>query len=160
MTSSSRSKRVKAERLPNGRMLNLMQVPFVGTSTERSPMFGSSELVVEAAAERLVAMFDLQDCWFESFPFDAQLPRIEPGRIVLPAAEPGVAPWSFGLGVELPVRFRGLTLGRFVLVPTTPTTGVVFPPGLRTEAIAMAIDVATAVAASLLNETAGGRARG
>ena len=33
---------------------------------------------------------------------DAQLPRIEQGRIVLPVPEPGVAPWS-DVGVELPV---------------------------------------------------------
>src|SRR4029077_2664586 len=100
-----------------------------GASREAS-MFGSSSkpspdcwepTVGGAAAEplvpRLIAMFGLRTCWFESFPFDVQLPRIEPGRIVLPADEPGVPSWSFDIGVELPVRCSGLTLGRYVLVP-------------------------------------------
>src|SRR5437016_13149966 len=64
----------------------------------------SSESLVAATAIRLAGMFDLRACWFESFPFDAQLPRIEPGRIVLPGAEPGVEPWSCDQGVELPVH--------------------------------------------------------
>ena len=64
---------------------------------------------------------------FESFPFDVQLPRIEPGRIVLPGAEPGVAPWRLDAGVELPVRLGDVMLGRFVLVAATPTSGVAFP---------------------------------
>ena len=125
---------------------------FVDTSTEGLPMLGSSSYpsapdfreplsdaqVIEVASTRLIAMFGLQTCWFELFPFDAQLPRIEPGRIVLPAAEPGVVPWSCGLGVELPVRFAGLTLGRFILVPALPTTGVALFAVGRTEAISMA----------------------
>ena len=120
----------------------------------------SREPVVEATAARLASRLGLQACWFEAFPFDAQLPRIEPGRIVLPAAEPGVAPWSFGLGVELPVRFAGLTLGRFVLVPARPTTGIGFSPSARTAAISMAENVGAELATVMLNETAGGRARG
>ena len=123
-------------------------------------MFGSAGPAVEAASIELAEMFGLRACWFESFPFDSQLPRIEPGRIVLPAAEPGIEPWSFGTGVELPVRFRGLTLGRFVLVPAEQTTGVGFPPARRAEAISMAETVAAEVAAALLNERTGGRARG
>jgi len=123
-------------------------------------MFESSELVVEATSDQLVEMFGLCACWFEWFPFDAQLPRIEPGRIVLPAPEPGVEWWTFGAGVELPVRFRGLTIGRFVLVPAAPTTGVVLPAALRTKAISMAEAVGPEAAAALLSETTGGRARG
>ena len=102
----------------------------------------------------------MHDCWFEPFPFDAQLPRIEPGRILLPAAEPGVAPWTFGLAVELPVRCEGLTLGRFVLVPAQPTCGVALSVEGRAEAIAWAADAGAELAAALLNEPAGGRARG
>jgi hypothetical protein len=123
-------------------------------------MFGSSESVIEASANRLIELFGLQACWFEAFPFDAQLPRIEPGRIVLPATEPGLAPWTYGLGVELPVRFGGLTVGRFVLVPELPTTGVGFSPAGRSEAISMAAAVGAEVATALVNETAGDRARG
>jgi len=112
-----------------------------------------AQSLLEDTAARLVRMFGLRACWFEPFPFDAQLPRIEPGRIVLPAAEPGVEPWSCDKGVELPVRSNGLTLGRFVLVPATPTTGVVFSHVDRAEAIAMVDPVGEVIAAALLAET-------
>ena len=107
-----------------------------------------------AVATRLVEMFGLRDCWFEAFPFDAQMPRIEPGRIVLPAAEPGIAPWAYDAGVELPVRYRGLTLGRFVLAPAATTTGVTFAPRDRAAAIAMAERVGAALGSALVDGTA------
>ena len=116
----------------------------------------SSESVVAATAIRLAGMFDLRACWFESFPFDAQLPRIEPGRIVLPGAEPGVEPWSCDQGVELPVHSNGLTVGRFVLVPETPTTGVGFSHVDRAEAIAMVESVGEVIAAAMVTETSPG----
>jgi hypothetical protein len=112
--------------------------------------------VPDNASSYLIALLGLVACWFEPFPFDTQMPRIEVGRIVLPAVEPGVAPWSFGGGVELPVRFRGLTLGRFVLVPTRRTTGVVISPSERTEAIACAEAVGSVIAAAMLHTAAGG----
>ena len=118
----------------------------------------SGDDVVDATSSRLVSMLGIQTCWFEAFPFDAQMPRIEDGRIELPAPEPGVASWSFGGGIELPVRLAGLTLGRFVLVPLVPTTGVALSPSDRSEARALAERVAPAIAAAMLNETAGGRA--
>jgi hypothetical protein len=98
-------------------------------------------------------MFGLQACWFEPFPFDVQLPRIEPGRIILPGTEPGVEEWSSDKGVELPVRFTGLTLGRFVLVPASPTTGVGFSHVARAEAIAMVERVGGVIAAAVLAGT-------
>ena len=113
-------------------------------------MFGT---IVDTTAARLIATLGLQTCWFEAFPFDAQMPRIEEGRIVLPAPEPGVAPWSFGGGVELPVRLRGLTLGRFILVPRVRTAGVALSPAGRREAIALAEHVAPEIAAVVLGET-------
>ena len=111
------------------------------------------ESAVDEAAARLITMLGLRACWFEPFPFDVQLPRIEPGRILLPAAEPGVAPWSLDAGIELPVRFSGLTLGRFVLVPASATSGVGFPPSARSDAISMAEHVGAAVGASMLAES-------
>src|SRR5438477_8710338 len=96
-----------------------------------------AQSILEDTEARLVRMFALRACRFEPFPFDAQLPRIEPGRIVLPGAEPGVEPWSCDQGVELPVHSNGLTVGRFVLVPERPTTGVGFSHVDRAEAIAI-----------------------
>ena len=97
---------------------------------------------VDAAAARLTAMFGLRDCWFEGFPFAVQLPRIEPGRIVLPRREPGLAPWHLDLGIELPVHACGLTLGRFVLVPSSHTVGLALPLSQRAVAIEIAGDIA------------------
>jgi hypothetical protein len=121
----------------------------------RAHAFGtpnSYEPLIEATAARIVALLRLQACWFEAFPFDFQLPCIEPGRIVLPAFEPGVASWSLG-GIELPVRGAGLTLGRFVLVPDTPTCGVQLSPRDRAIAIELAAEVGDAIATAIANDT-------
>jgi hypothetical protein len=103
---------------------------------------------VDNVAAMLVDMLDLSGCWFEPFPFDVQLPRIEPGRIVLPANEPVVGPCQVNRGVELPLRCNGLTLGRFVLAPRKPTVGVALPSNAREEAIRLADEFATTLAAS------------
>jgi hypothetical protein len=110
----------------------------------------SGPLGIEAAATALRSMFELRACWFEPFPFDAQLPRIEPGRIVLPGAEPGVAPWRLDAGVELPVRLGNVLLGRFVLVSATPTSGVALSPARRADAIHLAERVAPTIADSIV----------
>jgi hypothetical protein len=105
---------------------------------------------VDFVAGELRSMFDLRACWFEPFPFDVQLPRIEAGRVVLPGAEPGVAPWCLDAGVELPVRLGDLTIGRFVLLGWEPTSGIRFPLSLRVAAADLAERVAPAVVAGLL----------
>jgi len=125
----------------------------LGSSFERAPNWWQSpatEPVLYATATSLVAKFALRACRFEPFPFDVQLPRIEPGRIVVPAAEPGIAAWSGEPGVELPVRYRGLTVGRFVLVARSPTTGVAFAPSDRAEAISMMEGLGAVIAAAIL----------
>jgi hypothetical protein len=94
-------------------------------------------------------MFDLRDCRFETFPFDTQLPRIEPGRIILPGDEPGLEPWSLDGGIELPIRFRDLTVGRYVLSPRRQTVGVALSPTGRCVAIALAADLGVTIAARL-----------
>ena len=109
---------------------------------------GIEDLLARTTSE-ITALLDLQACWFEPFPFDALLPRIEAGRIVLPVPEPGVAPWS-DAGVELPVRLNGLTIGRFVLQPNAPTAGVVFPPTARERARETATQLAEPLAAALI----------
>jgi hypothetical protein len=97
--------------------------------------------LVRQVADELAARLDLRACWYEPFPFDALLPRIEPGRIVVPAAEPGArsfTAWHSTDGVELPVRYQALTLGRYVLCPRVSTCGVALPPTSRKNAIALA----------------------
>ncbi|MGZ4115388.1 MAG: amino acid kinase family protein, partial [Actinomycetota bacterium] len=39
--------------------------------------------IAEPYVPRLIALLGLRACWYESFPFGVQLPRIEPGRVVL-----------------------------------------------------------------------------
>jgi hypothetical protein len=124
----------------------------------RQPPVGVA--IAEPLVPRLVAMFGLRACWYESFPFDALLPRIEPGRIVLPADEPGVDSWSVQVGIELPVRHAGLTIGRYGLVPASPTTGVEFAPTRRAEAIVMSTDVGSRLAAAIVDECPIPRAEG
>ncbi len=124
-----------------------------GSSFEPAPSWWQSpatESILCAAATWLVAKFGLCACRFEPFPFDVHLPRIEPGRVVLPAAEPGVAVWSGEPGVELPVRHFGLPVGRFVLVTQSSTTGVGFSPSDRAEAISMMVGVGRVIAAAML----------
>jgi hypothetical protein len=129
-----------------------------GSSSEPAPdcwepPVGGS--IAEPFVPRLIVLFGLRACWFESFPFDVQLPRIEPGRIVLPADEPGVTSWSLDMGVELPVRYCGLTLGRYVLVSASPTTGVDFSPASRAEAISMVVPVGALIAEAMIAESEG-----
>ena len=107
------------------------------------------DALIDVVAGLLTEHMALADCWFEPFPFDTQLPRIEPGRVVLPAPEPGLEPWTLDAGVELPVLYRGLTVGRFVLWPKARTTGVAFDIDTRAAAIALAASVGPAVAADL-----------
>jgi hypothetical protein len=80
-------------------------------------------------------------CAYEPFPFDVMLPRVAPGRIVLPAAEPGIrsyAHWSAEDGVEVPVYAEGLLFGRFVVRGERATCGVGFPPGSRARMLQLA----------------------
>jgi ABC-type amino acid transport substrate-binding protein len=114
----------------------------VRPNTADSPDLASFDLdLVTHVAEELAARLALRACRFEPFPFDALLPRIEPGRIVIPAAEPvarSYAEWQPAQGVELPVRYGSLILGRFVLVPNATTCGIAIPPADRATAISLA----------------------
>jgi hypothetical protein len=117
-------------------------------ATEAARTTRVEDLLARMASE-IAVLLDLRACWFEPFPFDTLLPRIEEGRIVLPVEEPGMAPWS-DAGVELPVRRNGLTIGRFVLQPGTPSVGVAFSPTARDRALAIADRLAEPVAAALV----------
>jgi hypothetical protein len=128
----------------------------LGSSPGPAPSWWQSpavEPLLYAAATHLVATLGLRACRFEPFPFDGQLPRIEPGSIVVPATEPGIAPWSGESGVELPVRARGFTVGRFVLVAASPTVGVAFSPPARAAAIEMVAGLGDVAVAAMLAGT-------
>jgi hypothetical protein len=120
--------------------------------TAHDPHFASSGPLLNGVASWLVELFDLRDCWFEPFPFDVQLPRIEPGRVVLPATEPGVRDWHIGGGVELPVRAHGLTLGRFILLPAEETCGVALAANDRASALELVASIAPTIADAVLAE--------
>jgi hypothetical protein len=113
-----------------------------------APSSASIEDQLARTACEIAALLDLRACWYEPFPFDALLPRIEEGRIVLPMPEPGVAPCA-DTGIELPVRVNELTIGRFVLVPSVPSVGVIFPPTTRERAIALAARTGPPLVAAL-----------
>ena len=110
----------------------------------------NDEPATARVAAVLRSMLHLRACRYEPWPFDTQLPRIEKGRIVLPADEPGSRPYAFWLpadGIELPVRAGGLQLGRFVLVPHIPTSGAGLSPHMRDRALDIADDCGAALAA-------------
>jgi len=115
---------------------------------ESAARVASLEHLFAQTFRELAALLDLRACWFEGFPFDTPLPRLEPDRIARPAHEPGVPAVSYA-GIELPVRRNGLTLGRIVLLPTAQSVRTVFTPTARERAIAMASELAAPVAAAL-----------
>ena len=108
-------------------------------------------------ARDLCGLLDLRGSWFEPWPFERQLPRLEPGRVVLPPDEPGsrsYGTWRPDDGIELPVRFGDLVLGRFVLVPAVHTVGVVLDPSARQRAIELAAAYGRVLAHQYLSEGA------
>ena len=77
------------------------------------------DLLLAITAE-LIETFRLRDCWFERPPYVATFPRMERNGTVI-ATEHWYARGELELprdGVELCVIGGGVTLGRFVLVPT------------------------------------------
>jgi len=115
---------------------------------ESAARVSSREHLFAQTFRELAALFDLRACWFEGFPFDTPLPRLEPDRIARPVDEPGIPAVSYA-AIELPVRLNGLALGRIVLLPTARSVRTVFTPAARERAIAMAAELAAPVAAAL-----------
>jgi hypothetical protein len=117
-------------------------------TTSEHPSLVSPPATVEATRLQLCAALDLVTCAFEAWPFDALLPRIERGRVVIPADEIGARSyrlWAPEDGIELPVRIYGVQIGRFVLVPRVATSGIALPVADRERAL----DIAEACAAAL-----------
>lgn len=90
-------------------------------TVSRSATEDVARLLAGATAE-VGGLAAIEASWFEPFPFPSQLPRLLPGRLQLPAAEPGTAVSTEvrrGSGFEVPVFVRGLPVGRLVVVPHT-----------------------------------------
>ena len=106
-----------------------------------SPAAALPRAELDDLAARITARLGLRACWFEPFPFERLLPRLERDRVVIPAREPVLLSCDerqATAGLELPVRYRGLKLGRFVLVTARPTCGVAISSSARSEAISIA----------------------
>ena len=126
--------RAEAEAGLEDRRTDLRRVREVTRFAERSP-----EALIERLELELVQLLDLRSATFEWGAGDDPMPRITGGGIILP---PGTPPldrqrpetWV----VELPVCAVDGQLGRFVLQPDHPTSGVDLPPGRRDLALTWA----------------------
>jgi hypothetical protein len=87
-------------------------------------------------------MLDAAETRYEPWPYDAELPTMHSRGVTLPADEPGVASfrqWSPSDGVAIPVCGPdAFELGRFVVVPRSPSVGVVWKPSARARALDLA----------------------
>jgi hypothetical protein len=108
--------------------------------TELVASGGSQEEVVEVVRQRLVDLLSLRNCRFETTAADRPRFRIEStGEVLL-----GGSIWAVhaqglpGPEIELPVRARGVAVGRFVL---TPTPGQPVSQERRVVAVALADQV-------------------
>jgi hypothetical protein len=100
-------------------------------------------------ADDLTAVLAASKTRFEPWPYDRELPVVHKGGVTLPADEPGALgfkAWSASDGIALPVSSpAGLELGRFVVVPRTPTVGLAW----KSKARARALDIAQRYGATL-----------
>jgi hypothetical protein len=117
------------------------------------PAFRSSDLeqLFERTFRDLTELFDLRACWFEAFPFDTPLPRIEAGRIMVPDEQPGSPPTSY-TSIELPVRLDDLPVGRIVLLPSAQTLRLVASPSARETALELAAVLSVPIGALLKDD--------
>jgi hypothetical protein len=104
----------------------------------------SEDLTLQVGAE-LRDCLSLQDCWYETAPFLAELPRLEPDGS-LSSRTYRWAAGGFELprdGVAIPVWAANRLLGRFVLAPTA---GIGVPIERRLVALAMVDQLAVVLA--------------
>jgi hypothetical protein len=120
-------------------------------AVEPAPRSSDLEQLFQCTFRELTELFELRACWFEPFPFDTALPRIEPGRITVPSDEPGHPPVAY-TSIELPVRLEGLPVGRIVLLPSAQTVRFVASPSARDTALELAAVLAGPVAAALKDD--------
>jgi hypothetical protein len=109
--------------------------------------------IVAVVRDELVGLLALRDCAFEVAPFDVSLPRIQhDGTFVTRRRR--LSRGEFALpdsGAELQVEARGITFGRFILVPR-PEVGASLEA--RTVAVMLVEQLATAFAAEHEHATA------
>jgi len=105
--------------------------------------------LIENVRRELVGLIALERCWFERPPFEATMPRLTHGRVVMPSEDPRVMqldPTPSRL-VELRVYGNGEVQGRFVLEFREPTVGLAVPEEVRTIAVSLADQLGVALAA-------------
>jgi hypothetical protein len=126
--------RTEAEAGLEERRTDLRRVREVTRFAERSP-----EALVERLELELVRLLDLDTATFERGTGGDPMPRITGLGILVP---PGTPPLDRGRpaswAVELPVCAVDGQLGRFVLQPDHPSSGVDLPPGRRDLALTWA----------------------
>jgi hypothetical protein len=135
------SRRVAAEAGLEDRRDDLRRVREVTRAAERSP-----EALVERLELELTALLGLRSAAYRPGEAADPLPRITGRGVVIPPGTPPLDPdrpdsWA----VELPVCVVDRQLGRFVLHPDHPTSGIDLPPGRRDLALTWADQLAFAL---------------
>ena len=133
--------RAEAEAGLEERRYDLRRVRDVTRAAERSPV-----AVVERLELELTQLLDLESATYLPGERDAPMPRITTLGLVIP---PGTPPlddarpetWA----IEIPVAVVDWHLGRFVLRPKRPTSGVDVPIGRRDLALTWADQLAFAL---------------
>jgi hypothetical protein len=140
--------RSAAEASLEERRADLRRVRAVTHAAERSP-----EALVERLELDLVQLLDLDSAEYQPGADQRTMPRITDSGVVIPPGTPALDPlrpetWT----VELPVSVVDRQIGRFVLHPKHPSSGVDMPPGRRDLALTWADQLGFA-----LSRPSGGR---
>jgi hypothetical protein len=126
--------RAEAEASLEERRYDLRRVRDVTRAAERSP-----EALVERLELELTQLLDLESAAYLPGEGDAPIPRITTLGVVIP---PGTPPLEAARpetwAVEIPVAVVDRQLGRFVLEPKRPTSGIDLPIGRRDLALTWA----------------------
>jgi hypothetical protein len=135
------AQRAEAEAGLAERRDDLRRVRDVTRAAERSP-----EALVERLELDLTELLDLRSAEYRAGEPPEPMPRITSHGVVVPAGTPPLDrdrpdTWA----VELPVSVVDRQLGRFVLLPDHPSSGIDLPPGRRDLALTWADQLAFAL---------------
>jgi hypothetical protein len=135
------ARRAEAEAGLEERRLDLRRVREVTRAAERSP-----EALVERLELDLTQLLGLRSATYRPGESDEPMPRITGQGVVIPPGTPQLDPDRPGTwAVELPVCVVDRQVGRFVLLPDHPSSGVDLPPGRRDLALTWADQLAFAL---------------